>query len=97
MKPNYRRCMSCRQLAPKTALLKVVRVHPSKAIQLERGMGRSAYICPQEICIRQAFSKQRLARSLRVKIPQSISQSLEERLLRRVASQKQFQQENQIC
>lgn len=89
MKPNYRRCISCRLLAPKNTLLRVVRVHPSRAIQLERGMGRSAYICPQETCIRQAFGKQRLARSLRTKIPQSIARSLQERLLSSIGFQKQ--------
>lgn len=88
MKPNYRCCISCRQLAPKETLLRVVRVHPGYAIQLDRGMGRSAYICPQKTCICQAFSKQRLARSLRTKISQSSSQSLQKRLLERVSSQE---------
>ncbi|WP_036487578.1 YlxR family protein [Myxosarcina sp. GI1] len=88
MKPNYRCCISCRQLAPKETLIRVVRVHPSYAVQLDRGMGRSAYICPQKTCIRQAFSKQRLARSLRTKVSQSSSQNLQERLLDRVSSQE---------
>ncbi len=93
MKPNYRCCISCRQLAPKETLLRVVRVHPSYAIQLDKGMGRSAYICPQETCICQAFSKQRLARSLRTRISQSVSQNFRERLLERVIAKKSRQQD----
>ncbi|MGV2827387.1 YlxR family protein [Myxosarcina sp. GI1(2024)] len=89
MQPNYRCCISCRRIAPKQSLLRIVRLHPSYDIQLDRGMGRSAYICPQETCVRQAFSKHRLARALRTKISPQISQSLQERLLVRIASQNQ--------
>ena len=80
MKPNYRRCISCRQVKPKQELLRVVRVYPSRAIQLDYGMGRSAYLCPQEDCLRMAQKKNRLGRALRAIVPEHVFQALWQRL-----------------
>lgn len=82
MKPNYRRCISCSRVAHKTYFWRVVRVHPSYEIQLDRGMGRSAYICPEAQCIEKANIRKRLSKSLKAKIPEDIYQSLQERLSR---------------
>ena len=79
MKPNYRRCASCRKVAPKEAFWRIVRLHPSHMIQLE-GEGRSAYLCPQPECLKTARKKNRLGRSLKAPIPPEIYQALEERL-----------------
>jgi len=80
MKPNYRRCISCRQVKPKQELLRVVRVYPSRAIQLENGMGRSAYLCPREDCLRMAQKKNRLGRALKATVPDDVFQALWRRL-----------------
>lgn len=81
MKPNYRRCISCGQVAIKSEFWRIVRVNPSGELQLERGMGRSAYICPQAGCLQQAQKKNRLGRSLRVKaIPEEMYRTLWQRL-----------------
>ena len=80
MKPNYRRCISCRKVAPKASFWRIVRVYPSGQIQLDRGIGRSAYICPQSNCLQKARAKNRLGRSLKVKIPEQIYQQLQQRL-----------------
>jgi predicted RNA-binding protein YlxR (DUF448 family) len=80
MKPNYRRCLSCRQVAPKQSFWRVVRVYPSQQVQLDIGMGRSAYLCPQESCLVAAQKKNRLGRSLRAVIPEDFYQTLHERL-----------------
>lgn len=79
MKPNYRRCLSCRQVAPKSALLRVVRLHPSGQVTLDQGMGRSAYICPQSTCLATAQKKNRLGRALRASVPEEIYQRLWQR------------------
>ena len=42
MKPNYRRCISCRQVNLKQEFWRIVRVFPSGKVQLDQGMGRSA-------------------------------------------------------
>jgi uncharacterized protein len=80
VEPNYRRCISCRKLAPKSAFWRVVRVHPSRTVQLDQGSGRSAYLCPQASCLQLAQKKNRLGRSLKAAVPESIYQILWQRL-----------------
>jgi predicted RNA-binding protein YlxR (DUF448 family) len=77
---NYRRCISCRKLAPKESLWRIVRLYPSGTVRLDRGMGRSAYICPQASCLKTAQQKNRLGRSLKTKVPPEIYQTLWQRL-----------------
>jgi len=74
-----RRCISCRKLAPKSAFWRVVRT-ASGAVLLDRGMGRSAYICPNAECLHQAKHKKRLAKALKTEIPPQIFSELAERL-----------------
>lgn len=76
MPPNYRRCISCRRVAPKEEFWRVVRVYPGGEIQLSEGMGRSAYLCPQVDCLRAAQKKDRLSRALRAKVPDRIYKTL---------------------
>ncbi|MBW4576792.1 MAG: YlxR family protein [Aphanothece sp. CMT-3BRIN-NPC111] len=80
MEPNYRRCVSCRQLAPKEVFWRIVRVYPSQQVQLDQGMGRSAYLCPQASCLEAARKKNRLGRSLKASVPAEIYQTLSQRL-----------------
>ncbi|MEQ9355201.1 YlxR family protein [Coleofasciculus sp. F4-SAH-05] len=80
MEPNYRRCLSCRRVAQKQALWRVVRIHPSRQVKLDQGMGRSAYICPQASCLAAAQKKNRLGRALRASVPDEIYQRLWQRL-----------------
>lgn len=76
MQPNYRRCVSCRKVAHRDQFLRVVRTSPTRSIELEHGMGRSAYLCPQLACFEAAYKKNRLGRALRAPIPDSIYQRL---------------------
>ncbi|HAG85663.1 MAG TPA: DUF448 domain-containing protein [Cyanobacteria bacterium UBA12227] len=80
MEPNYRRCLSCHKVAPKTAFWRIVRVHPSRQVQLDQGLGRSAYLCPQASCLAAAQKKNRLGRSLHTSVPQELYQTLWQRL-----------------
>jgi uncharacterized protein len=79
MKPNHRRCLSCRQVADRTFFLRVVRIYPSGQIQLDGGMGRSAYICPIASCLQKACQKNRLGRALKAPVSQEIYQNLQQR------------------
>ncbi|MEM8829060.1 MAG: YlxR family protein [Cyanobacteria bacterium P01_G01_bin.19] len=81
-KKNYRRCISCRLLAPKQSFLRIVRLSSNRNIEIDRGMGRSAYLCPNLDCLTKAQSKNRLSSSLRTKVPQHIYQDLYEHLSR---------------
>jgi len=58
----------------------VVRVHPSRQVQLDNGMGRSAYLCPQESCLKAAQKKDKLGRVLKAQVPETIYQALWQRL-----------------
>jgi uncharacterized protein len=80
MAPNDRRCVSCRRVAPKSDLWRVVRLAKTTTVCLDQGMGRSAYLCPQADCLRLAQRKNRLGRSLRVPIPDSLWPLLWQRL-----------------
>ncbi|MGM3307231.1 YlxR family protein [Anabaena sp. WFMT] len=80
MKPNYRRCISCRRIGLKEEFWRIVRVFPSGKVQLDQGMGRSAYICPQTSCLQVAQKKNRLGRSLHGTVPEAVYQELDQRL-----------------
>ncbi|MGG6237567.1 YlxR family protein [Nodosilinea sp. AN01ver1] len=80
MQPNYRRCISCRRVGPKTDFWRLVRVYPDRTVQLDAGMGRSAYLCPQADCLRQAQKKGRLGRALKTNVPEDLYQTLWQRL-----------------
>jgi hypothetical protein len=87
MKPNYRRCISCGRVALKQEFWQIVRVYPSGKLQLDQGMGRSAYICPEASCLQVAQKKNRLGRSLRVKaVPEALYQALGQRLATKTPS-----------
>ncbi|NCJ04977.1 DUF448 domain-containing protein [Synechococcales cyanobacterium C] len=80
MEPNLRRCVSCRRVAPKSAFWRVLRLAHNGQVQLDYGMGRSAYLCAQSECLQQAQKKKRLERALRTAIAPEIYQILWQRL-----------------
>jgi len=80
MAPNDRRCISCRRVAPKSAFLRIVRIHPTHAVQLDQGMGRSAYLCPTVTCLQAAQKRDRLSRVLKTKVSPAIYEALWQRL-----------------
>ncbi|KOP28074.1 nucleic acid-binding protein [Hapalosiphon sp. MRB220] len=80
MKPNYRRCISCRKVGLKNEFWRIVRVFSSGQVQLDEGMGRSAYICPNMSCISVAQKKNRLGRSLHASVPETLYKTLWQRL-----------------
>ncbi|MEM9771633.1 MAG: YlxR family protein [Cyanobacteria bacterium P01_D01_bin.73] len=82
MPVGYRRCISCRRTAHRSEFWRVVRCHGDRRIQLDSGMGRSAYICPTEECLQIAQRKKRLERSLRSAIAPAIYDQLWQRLNR---------------
>ena len=80
MKPNWRRCISCRKFELKHEFWRIVRVFPSGKVQLNQGMGRSAYICPNPSCLSVAHKKNKLGRALRASVPETLYKTLWERL-----------------
>jgi uncharacterized protein len=80
MKPNYRRCVSCRQVRLKQDFWRVVRVFPSGNVQLDQGMGRSAYLCPQESCLQAGRCLWPAKLSVHRTVPDTLYQTLWQRL-----------------
>ncbi len=80
-KPVLRRCVSCRKVIDRNHLLKVTRDHKDGVI-LEDGMGRSAYICPNETCLEEAWRRKRLQKALRCQVRYNVIELLQEQLNR---------------
>ncbi|MBW4506515.1 MAG: YlxR family protein [Scytonematopsis contorta HA4267-MV1] len=80
MEPNRRRCISCRKVSPKQDFWRVVRVFSTGQVQLDKGMGRSAYICPCQSCLVTAQKKNRLGKALRASVPETLYKTLSQRL-----------------
>jgi uncharacterized protein len=78
---DYRRCVSCRRVAPKSAFWRIVRCHPDQQVRLDQGMGRSVYLCPHLACLKVAQKKDRLSRSLKTKVDAALYHRLEKRLV----------------
>ena len=80
-RPILRRCVACRKLLNRKQLLKVTRDHQNGVV-LEGGMGRSAYLCPNETCIEESYRRKRLQKALRCQVPASVVEMLQKRLNR---------------
>ena len=78
-RPVLRRCVACRELLDRQQLWRVIRV-PQDGVLLDRGMGRSAYLCPTETCLDEARRRKRLNKALRCQVPDSLIAVLQERL-----------------
>lgn len=74
-----RRCVSCRELFDRDQLWRVIR-QATGGLALDRGMGRSAYLCRNRTCLEDARRRKRLQRALRIQVPDSVYTSLEQRL-----------------
>ena len=77
-KTVLRRCVSCRKLMDRQQLLKVTKDHQDGVV-LENGMGRSAYICPNESCLEESWRRKRLQKALRCQIPSNVIEMLQMR------------------
>ena len=72
-RPVLRRCVACRQL------WRVIRDHQDGVV-LDAGMGRSAYLCPEENCLEEATRRKRMQKALRCQVPESVFAVLKQRL-----------------
>jgi hypothetical protein len=73
MEVNYRRCAACRRIAHKRDFWRIVRAHPDHEIYLDQGMGRSAYLCQTEACLKAIQKKNRLGKLLKTSsVPDSL-------------------------
>ena len=78
-KPVLRRCVSCRELLNRQQLWRIIRLAEG-GIGLDQGMGRSAYLCPNQVGLEEATRRKRLQRALRCQVAETIVETLEQRL-----------------
>jgi predicted RNA-binding protein YlxR (DUF448 family) len=78
-RPVLRRCVACRALLDRRQLWRVIRLSDG-GLALDRGMGRSAYLCPTAPCLEEARRRKRLQKGLRCPVPDSVLLLLQARL-----------------
>ncbi len=78
--PILRRCVACKKLIDRKKLWKVTKDYRDGEIVLQNGMGRSAYLCPTEICLEEAWRRKRLQRALRCQVELSVVEVLRNKL-----------------
>ena len=77
-----RQCLGCREMKPKTELIRVVR-SPEGEISLDfkgKASGRGAYVCPDPRCLKKAIKARALERAFSAQIPQEIYERLESQM-----------------
>ncbi len=79
-RPVLRRCVACRALRDRSELWRVIRLAEG-GLALDRGMGRSAYLCISRDCLEEARRRRRLQRALRCAVPEAVLDGLAARLL----------------
>lgn len=78
-RPVLRRCVACRALRDRSELWRVIRLAEG-GLALDRGMGRSAYLCPSAACLEEARRRKRLQKGLRCPVPDDLLAGLDARL-----------------
>jgi predicted RNA-binding protein YlxR (DUF448 family) len=78
-RPVLRQCVACRSLVDRHQLWRIIRLAEG-GLALDRGMGRSAYLCPNQACLEEAKRRKRLQRALRFQVADAIVETLEKRL-----------------
>ena len=75
-----RQCVGCREMKPKTELIRAVRSKEGE-ISLDfkgKSPGRGAYICRDSACLKKAVKSKALERAFEISIPADIYAGLEE-------------------
>ena len=62
--PVLRICISCRKTYDRKSLLKITKDH-KEGIMIQKGMGRSAYICKSTKCCSDSKIKKKLQKALK--------------------------------
>ncbi len=77
-----RKCTGCNEMKPKKTLIRVLKTTEEEIVLDKTGKknGRGAYLCNSLECFKQARKTKGLERSLQIKIPDEIYETLEKEL-----------------
>lgn len=81
-KAETRTCSACREKAPKSELLRVVRT-PEGSVVFDRSRkmnGRGAYICRKQACLAKAKKSESIKNALGRPIPEEVLNALEKEI-----------------
>ena len=73
-----RQCLGCREMKPKSELVRVVR-SPEGTVSLDlrgKAPGRGAYVCRSADCLKKALRSKAIGRSLGAEIPPDLYDAL---------------------
>ena len=78
-----RKCTGCNEMKPKKELIRVLKTTEEEIILDKTGKknGRGAYLCNSLECFKLARKSRGLERSLQVKIPDELYETLEKELI----------------
>jgi len=73
-----RQCIGCRQMKPKTELVRVIKTQDNEVCLDKTGKmnGRGAYICLQRECYEKAVKSKGIEKALKTSIPENIYEAI---------------------
>ena len=75
-KVPLRQCLGCREMMPKSELIRIVRSNDGQfAVD-----GRGAYICKRSECLKKAVGSKALEKAFKVSIPAEVYEQLDKEL-----------------
>jgi len=78
-----RMCLGCREMKPKSELLRVVK-SPAAEISPDfdgKMPGRGAYICRSSECFNRVVKSNALARTFKMQVPESVMEALQKEVM----------------
>ena len=78
--PVMRLCISCRKTYDRKHLLKITKDH-KQGIMIQKGMGRSAYICKSKKCYSDSKIKKKLQKALKTFLEPEFIEILEKEII----------------
>ena len=73
-----RKCVGCMEMKEKKEMIRVIK-SPEGEVKIDftgKANGRGAYLCRSEECLNKAFKNKGLERSLKMKVPENVYDSL---------------------
>lgn len=77
-----RQCLGCREMKPKSELIRAVR-SPEGEVSLDfkgKKPGRGAYVCPDPECLKRVRKSRALERAFSASLPDQVWAALEEQI-----------------
>lgn len=78
-KINYRKCIACGKMLPKSDLIKITKECRTNEIVIDpdnKTFGRSVYICKNNLCVENAFKKGKFFKILKIKNVENLDKKI---------------------